>query len=57
MVFRDNQDKFTDFVFNPLTININCDDDDTPMTYGRFKKLNEKSDSILQHSNAFSSTN
>lgn len=55
MLFRDDQETYTDFVFSPFTINIS-DDDDATMTKGQFRKLNEKLDSILEHSNALSST-
>lgn len=54
--FRDDQETFTDFASSPFTININSDNDDAPMTKGRFKHLSEKIDSILENSNTFSST-
>ena len=34
ILFGDDQENFTDFVFSPFTIHVNSDDDDAPMTKG-----------------------
>ncbi|CAI9290394.1 unnamed protein product [Lactuca saligna] len=54
ILFGDDQDNFTDFFFSPFVINLS-DDDDATIMKGKFKKLNEKLNEILEHSNAFSS--
>lgn len=56
IMFGDDQETFIDFVFSHLTININSDDNDAPMTKGWFKKPNDKLDSILESSNQSSSS-
>lgn len=50
ILFGNDQENFTDFVFSPFTINVNSDDDDAPMSEGQFKTLNEKLDSLLESS-------
>lgn len=55
MLFEDDQETFTDFVFSPFTINLS-DDDDATMMKGQFRKLNDKLGEILEHSNALSSS-
>ena len=40
----------------PFTVNVISDDDEEPMTKSQFKQLNEKLDSVLEYSHAFSST-
>ncbi|CAI9302899.1 unnamed protein product [Lactuca saligna] len=56
ILFGDDHEPIIDFIFHPFTININNDDDEAQMTKARFKQLNEKLDSVLKYSHAFSST-
>lgn len=56
IMFGNNQEPLDDFVFHAFTFNINSDNDDSPMTKVQFKELHKNLDSILEHSNTFSST-
>lgn len=50
IVFGDDQEAFQDFTFSPFTLHWNNDDDDAPMTQGKFKQPSAKLDSILESS-------
>ncbi|XP_023747497.1 uncharacterized protein LOC111895653 [Lactuca sativa] len=39
IMFRDDQEPLDDFVFHPFTVNIDIDNDDSPITKGQFKEL------------------
>lgn len=56
IMFEDDFESIFDFVFHPFTVNVNTDDDEAPMNKAQFKQLNEKLDSFLEYSQAFSST-
>ncbi|CAI9302860.1 unnamed protein product [Lactuca saligna] len=53
--FGDDEEPIADFVFHPSSVNFASDDDEAPMMKCQFKQLNEKLDSILEYSQAFSS--
>lgn len=52
----DEHEPIKNFAFHPFNLNTNNDEDEASMIKGQFKQLNDKLDSILEHSNALSST-
>lgn len=55
-IFGHDGDDFQDFHYSPFTFYEENDDDDAPMTKGRFKALNQKLDTLLESSKSRSNT-
>ncbi|CAI9260797.1 unnamed protein product [Lactuca saligna] len=57
VIFGDDPEPIDDVIFLSFTMRVASDDDDAPITKGQFKKLNQKVDSILNHTITFSTSN
>ena len=54
LIFGDSQEDFQDFNYSPFTVHQTSDDDEAPITKGKFKTLNEKLDTLLESSKSSS---
>ena len=52
----DDQNVFEEFQYNPFNVHQASDDEDAPMTKGKFKALNGKLDTLFESSKSSSST-